>query len=196
MAFTDGSLLNDVDALVAAGSLTAAATVGLAPRVLRRGRTGDASVDTEILADDPARQFIGQEPSGPSPIAFASDTPDAMEDAPLAEGWVLRGDPKPKMLVTSTSKDGRMSSGVWRCEPSQFNFSYVSDEYVHIISGRVTVLADGIVHRLGPGSTAMFPKGLTAQWTVHEPIHKVFVLSNGSRWAQRAKRLRSLLLPR
>ena len=55
-------------------------------------------------------------------------------------------------------------------------FVYDTDEFVHIISGRVTVVAGTNVHELVPGSTVIFPRGLTTQWTVHEAVHKVFVL--------------------
>lgn len=126
-----------------------------------------------------------------SPVHISSDADDELEPAPLADGWVIAGDPKPRMRVTTTSADGAMSAGVWCCEPSKFTFIYDVDEYVHIIKGRVTVVAGEHVHDLQPGSTVLFPQGLVTQWTVHEAVHKVFVLRNPRRWRRVARRLRS-----
>ena len=93
------------------------------------------------------------------------------------------------MRVTTISADGDITSGVWCCEPSKFMFIYDVDEFVHIIKGRVTVVAGANVHELEPGSTALFPKGLSTQWTVHEAVHKVFVLRHPTRWRRAARRL-------
>ena len=124
-----------------------------------------------------------------SPVGQSSDEDRDLVDAPLADGWVLAGDPRPRMRVTSTSPSGTISSGVWCCEPSRFTFIYDVDEYVHIVSGRVTVMANTHVHELSAGSTAMFPRGLHTEWTVHEAIHKVFVLRNPPKWKRRLRRL-------
>ena len=124
-----------------------------------------------------------------SPILASSDAADNLEPAPLAPGWVLVGDPKPRMRVTSTSGDGTTVAGVWCCEPSRFTFVYDTDEFIHIISGRVTVVAGTNVHELVPGSTVLFPRGLTTQWTVHEAVHKVFVLRRPTTLRRTIRRL-------
>ncbi len=123
-----------------------------------------------------------------SPIFASSDADDDLEPAPLAPGWVLVGDPKPRMRVTNTSADGTTVAGVWCCEPSRFTFVYGTDEFVHIISGRVTVVAGTNVHELVPGSTVLFPRGLTTQWTVHEAVHKVFVLRHPTKLTRTIRR--------
>ncbi len=128
---------------------------------------------------------------GPSPVTVATDADDGLVDAPLAPGWVIDGDPRPRMRITATAPSGAISSGVWCCQPSRFTFIYEVDEYVHIVAGRVTVIADTHVHELSAGSTAMFPRGLRTEWTVHESIHKVFVLANPPRWQRVARRVRS-----
>jgi uncharacterized protein len=136
--------------------------------------------------------FIIDDPfsaADPSPLRVATDDDNGLTDAPLADGWVLDGNPKPRMKVNATSPGGAISSGVWCCEPSRFTFTYDTDEYVHLIAGRVTVVAGRHTHQLGPGSTVMFPKGLTAEWTVHEAVRKVFVLANPPRWRRLARRL-------
>ena len=129
---------------------------------------------------------------GPSPVTVALDADEGLVDAPLPTGWVIDGDPHPRMRITATARGGGISSGVWCCQPSRFTFIYDVDEYVHIIAGRVTVIANTHVHELSAGSTAMFPRGLRTEWTVHEPIHKVFVLGTQPRSTRVFRRVRSL----
>lgn len=170
---------------------------GVRPSGLAGGPLPDSS-------DIAARRHPSQEPTditakfvlrGSSPISIATDADDGLSDAPLADGWVLDGDPRPRMKVTSTSPGGGISSGVWCCQPSRFTFIYDSDEYVHIMAGRVTVIADTHVHELSAGSTAVFPRGLRTEWTVHEAIHKVFVLHNPPKWKRLLRRLAARLGP-
>ena len=130
---------------------------------------------------------------GPSPVTVALDADEGLVDAPLPTGWVIDGNPCPRMRITATARGGGISSGVWCCQPSRFTFTYHVDEYVHIISGRVTVIANTHVHELSAGSTAMFPRGLRTEWTVHEPIHKVFVLGNEPRSTRFFRRVRSIV---
>ena len=55
------------------------------------------------------------------------------------------------------------------------------------------IAAIEIAGELSAGSTAMFPRGLRTEWTVHEPIHKVFVLGSQLRWERVVRRARSRL---
>ncbi len=130
---------------------------------------------------------------GSSRVTVAADADEGLVDAPLAPGWVIDGDPRPRMRITATAPGGGISSGVWCCLPSRFTFIYDVDEYVHIIAGRVTVIADTHVHELSAGSTAMFPRGMRTEWTVHEAVHKVFVLGSRPRWQRVVRRVRSRL---
>lgn len=140
-----------------------------------------------VTIDDP---FAGTDPS---PLAVSLDHDDGLTDSPLTDGWVLDGDPRPRMKVNATAPGGAISSGVWCCEPSRFTFIYDMDEFIHLIEGRVTVVAGRHVHQLGPGSTVLFPKGLTTEWTVHESVRKVFVLANPPRWRRLARRARGAI---
>jgi hypothetical protein len=48
---------------------------------------------------------------------------------------------------------------------------------VHILSGRMTVTADGgEPFEIGPGDTAVFPLGWTGTWQIHETIRKLYVI--------------------
>ncbi len=173
------------------------ATNEVAERLASETTTSDAVDDRSIGRRDVSTTPTSIRPgyrdvaTADSPIQVSSDTDNGLEPAPLADGWVIAGDPKPRMRVTTTSADGAICTGVWCCEPSKFTFIYDVDEYVHLIKGRVTVMAGEHVHELQPGSTVLFPQGLVTQWTVHEAVHKVFVLCNPPRWRRLARRLKS-----
>jgi mannose-6-phosphate isomerase-like protein (cupin superfamily) len=50
-------------------------------------------------------------------------------------------------------------------------------EFVHILSGRMTVTPDdGEPTEVGPGDTAVFPRGWAGTWQIHETIRKLYVL--------------------
>jgi sarcosine oxidase subunit beta len=51
------------------------------------------------------------------------------------------------------------------------------NEFVHILSGRMTVTPDGGEPAdIGPGDTAVFPRGWTGTWQIHDTIRKLYVL--------------------
>ncbi len=48
---------------------------------------------------------------------------------------------------------------------------------MHVLSGRLTTTPDGgEPQELGPGDTAVFPRGWAGTWQIHETIRKVYVL--------------------
>jgi uncharacterized cupin superfamily protein len=48
---------------------------------------------------------------------------------------------------------------------------------VYILSGRMTVTPDdGQPQDIGPGDTAIFPRGWQGGWQIHETIRKLYVL--------------------
>ena len=48
---------------------------------------------------------------------------------------------------------------------------------MHILAGRMTVTPDGGEPQdIGPGDTAVFPRGWQGSWQIHEPIRKLYVL--------------------
>ena len=119
---------------------------------------------------------------------------DALIDlspAPLPAAWLIEGDPCPRIKITTCSPDGGLLSGIWTCRVAKFRFDYPTfDETVHIIRGSADVRIGDEVTKLRAGSIAYFPKGASAEWTVHEPIHKYFVQRNANRGV---RKIRSLL---
>jgi uncharacterized protein len=74
-------------------------------------------------------------------------------------------------------QDGEQEAGVWECTPGPSYWKMESNEFLHVLSGRVTSTPDGGAPReLGPGDTAVFPRGWSGTWQIHETIRKVYVL--------------------
>lgn len=85
-------------------------------------------------------------------------------DGPMETGW--RG--------LWQSADGMISTGIWECEPGRFRTTFTGGgEFVHIISGRVTVTEEGGEPvELGPGDAMTFPAGWTGEWRITEHLRK------------------------
>ena len=74
-------------------------------------------------------------------------------------------------------QDGDQETGVWECTPGPSYWKLETNEFVHIVSGRMTVTPDGgAPQQVGPGDTAVFPRGWAGTWQIHETIRKVYVL--------------------
>lgn len=68
-------------------------------------------------------------------------------------------------------------SGIWECTPGPSRWELETNEFVHVLSGSMTVTADGAdpmeVH---PGDTLFFPKGWAGTWQIHETLRKLYVI--------------------
>jgi uncharacterized protein len=74
-------------------------------------------------------------------------------------------------------QDGSQEIGVWECTPGPSYWKQQDHEFVHVLSGRMTVTPDGGVPiEISAGDTAFFPRGWAGTWQIHETIRKVFVL--------------------
>jgi uncharacterized protein len=73
--------------------------------------------------------------------------------------------------------DGEQEVGIWECTPGPSYWTLETNEAVHILAGRMTVTPDGGEPQdIGPGDTAVFPRGWQGSWQIHEPIRKLYVL--------------------
>jgi uncharacterized cupin superfamily protein len=73
---------------------------------------------------------------------------------------------------------GEQSAGIWRCTPgpSRWSFETVA-EFIHVLDGSMTVTADGAEPvRVGAGDLAVFPRGWSGTWEIHEPLTKAYVI--------------------
>ena len=109
-----------------------------------------------------------------TPFLAAAAAAAGLEDwGPLAEAT---GEP---MQTTGRTlwADGDQEVGVWECSPGPSHWTLETNEAVYILSGRMTVTPDdGPPQDIGPGDTAVFPRGWQGSWQIHETIRKLYVL--------------------
>ncbi len=94
-------------------------------------------------------------------LATAADA--KLEDwGPLDEALPIPGgEPMHTSGTTLWSGEGAQEAGVWECTPGPSRWSLADNEFVHILSGRMTVTPDGgETTEIGPGDTAVFPPWL------------------------------------
>ena len=110
----------------------------------------------------------------PSPIVFAAPADVELLPAPIPADWIVDGAPQAFSQRLAVSADGASSIMAWSCTPGRFNWHYVVDETLHIISGEVFVTDEsGASRRLGPGDMAFFPAGSSSLWHVTEEVRKL-----------------------
>jgi uncharacterized protein len=99
--------------------------------------------------------------------------------AELEEWGPLEEATGPEMTTSGLTlwKDGDQEVGVWECTPGPSHWTLETHESVQILAGRMTVTPDGgEPTEIGAGDTAVFPRGWTGTWDIHETIRKVYVL--------------------
>lgn len=73
--------------------------------------------------------------------------------------------------------DGEQEAGVWECTPGPSYWKLETNEVVHILVGRMTVIPDGGEPRdVGAGDIAVFPRGWAGTWQIHDTIRKVYAI--------------------
>ena len=73
--------------------------------------------------------------------------------------------------------DGPLSGGIWECTPGPSYWVQDEHEVIHLVAGRMTVTRDGgEPTELGAGDMAVFPKGWSGTWDIHETVRKVYAI--------------------
>jgi uncharacterized cupin superfamily protein len=71
--------------------------------------------------------------------------------------------------------DGESSAGIWQCAPGPSRWTLETNEVIYLVAGRMTVTPDGgEPAQIGVGDMAVFPKGWTGTWELHETVRKVY----------------------
>ena len=108
-----------------------------------------------------------------TPFLAAAATAELEDWGPLEEAT---GEPMQTSGYTLW-QDGEQESGVWECTPGPSYWKLETNEFVHIVSGRMTVTPDGgAPQEIGPGDAAVFPRGWAGTWQIHETIRKLYVI--------------------
>jgi hypothetical protein len=97
------------------------------------------------------------------------------------EDWGLLAEATGAPMYTSGqtmwSGDNNSESGIWECTAGPSYWSLEQNEFVHILSGSMTVTPDeGDSFLAGPGVTFLVPVGWKGTWEIHETIRKLYVL--------------------
>lgn len=102
----------------------------------------------------------------------------AWEPSPLPPETIIAGDPAPEVhwLRESRDPDAPYLAGLWRAQPSTFDYFFTMNETAHILEGNVVVTQkEGPTLDLWPGDVVTFPRGAMTRWEVRGPLKKVFV---------------------
>lgn len=81
--------------------------------------------------------------------------------------------------VTAWSAEDGSETGIWECTAGPSHWVLETSEFVHVLSGSMTVTPDGERGEpvtLGPGDTALFPVGWSGTWEIHETLRKLYVI--------------------
>jgi uncharacterized cupin superfamily protein len=73
--------------------------------------------------------------------------------------------------------DGAQEAGIWECTAGPSRWTLETHEEIYLLAGRMTVTPDGGTPvDLGPGDAAVFPRGWTGTWQIHETVRKLYVI--------------------
>jgi len=76
-----------------------------------------------------------------------------------------------------TSRDEKISAGVWECAPCREVFeAWPVDEMMTVISGSVTITTEAGAQTFTTGDTFVLPKGTTCTWEITETLRKFYMV--------------------
>ena len=114
-------------------------------------------------------------------LAFSHYTPADLMTREL-DDWGPRhgadvGEPAMSGVVLHTDDELGLEVGIWACTPGGWSITDRSDsETVHIMAGRCRLTdTDGTSRELGPGDTALLPRGWSGRWDIIEPLRKFYL---------------------
>lgn len=96
-----------------------------------------------------------------------------LEPAPIRPASILEGEPQAREKLLAHSTDGGTSVHLWECTSGRFQWTYVTEEIVHVVHGDATVEVAGTRRRLQAGDTQVFPAGSQCRWSVPDYVRTV-----------------------
>jgi hypothetical protein len=101
-------------------------------------------------------------------------------DAALKDTGPLKEATGPEMTTSALTlwEDGKGAEvGIWECTPGPSRWELETHEFVHIVSGRMTVARDGEDPvKIEPGDSVVFERGWQGTWNIEETIRKIYVI--------------------
>ena len=95
---------------------------------------------------------------------------------------LLAGNPLRTTWQHDQAAAGRISSGIWACEPGRWRIEFADDkhEFFCVITGRVRLHdGSGQISEIGPGEAAIIPTGFSGAFEVVEPVRKYYLVIQG-----------------
>lgn len=87
------------------------------------------------------------------------------------------GAPMATAGITLWTGENGAEVGLWKCAPGPSRWLQEENEFITVITGRMTVTEDGgESYEVKAGESAFFPKGWSGVWDLHEEILKVFAI--------------------
>ncbi|CAN5876585.1 hypothetical protein BH10ACT9_BH10ACT9_44580 [soil metagenome] len=106
-----------------------------------------------------------------TPILSGAAEAELEDWGPLAEAT---GEPMATFGV-EVWVDGDLSAGIWQCAPGPSHWTLETNEVIYLVAGKMTVTPDGGTPGVvGVGDIAVFPKGWSGTWEIHETVRKVY----------------------
>jgi len=110
-------------------------------------------------------------------VEYLKSTITATDYEPFMNGDEQAGEVH--WLGTENSSGQATYTGLWKCDPFTFEYTFPGDEFIQVLEGKLLIeFADGGSVTLVAGDIASFDKGLKTTWTIQESFKKVFVISN------------------
>lgn len=100
-------------------------------------------------------------------------------DAELEDWGPLAEATGPQMDTSGVEvwADGAQSAGIWQCSPGPSRWTLETHEVIQLVAGRMTVTPDGgEPTELAAGDLAVFPRGWSGTWDIHETVRKVYAI--------------------
>lgn len=73
--------------------------------------------------------------------------------------------------------EGINEVGIWKCAAGPSRWTFETNESITVLSGRMTVTEDGgEAVEIKGGDSAVFPKGWSGTWDIHDTILKVYTV--------------------
>jgi len=128
---------------------------------------------TILSATQPTKSLISNSIVITSPLTIELKS----EAKPITGSWLLSGTPVTRTESLGRSHDFTTNNVIWECSAGRFDWHYVQDEALVVISGEAFISnGNGEERRLGPCDFAFFPAGSTATWRVPELVRKVAIV--------------------
>ena len=101
----------------------------------------------------------------------------SLHAAPINREWVVDGTPEARSCPVFETLDRGANVHEWECTGGRFVWHYGLDEIVYIIEGaaRIKDLATGVSTHITAGTSVLFQRGSSAEWTVDSYIRKIAV---------------------